>query len=220
MARYADDICTMGRMKAAMKQTCEELKRMAKEVGLSFSVNKTEIMVQSRCDTHTGKEMKIRGDMAEVRDEFFYLGTYNTKCRDEPKDMSTRVGLANNEYSLLPVMMPREVAGQAKLKLYKTLMRSVLWYGCKVQRRLQTAEKVLNEFEGKVLRKIYGNLLINGHWRDTYNQEIYKLLYKEMDLTRNIRLSRLQRVGQVMRLKDEREPRKAMKGQTGGRRPV
>jgi len=34
----------MGRMKEAMKQTCEELKRAAKEVGLSFNINKRKIM--------------------------------------------------------------------------------------------------------------------------------------------------------------------------------
>jgi hypothetical protein len=65
MLRYADDICIMSRMKEAMKQTYEELKRMAKEVGLSFSVSKTKIMVQIRCDTHTGKEMKISRDMGK-----------------------------------------------------------------------------------------------------------------------------------------------------------
>jgi len=84
---------------------------------------------------------------------------------------------------------------------------------------LQTAEKVLNEFERKVLRKIQGCVLINGHWQKTYNQEIYKL-YKEMELTRNIRLRRLQRAGQAMRMKDERVPKKAVKGHTEGRRLV
>jgi len=52
------------------------------------------------------KEIKIRGDMTEVVDEFVYLGTCITKCRAEPKDMR-RAGLANNAYSLLPVMKPR-----------------------------------------------------------------------------------------------------------------
>jgi len=33
MVGYADDTCKTGRMKEAMKQTYEELKRMAKEVG-------------------------------------------------------------------------------------------------------------------------------------------------------------------------------------------
>jgi len=42
-------------------------------------INKTKIMVQSMCDAHTGKEMKIRGDMTEVVDEFVHLGTCITK---------------------------------------------------------------------------------------------------------------------------------------------
>jgi len=70
-------------------------------------INKTKIMVQSVFDAHTGNEMKIRGDMTEVGDEFVYLGTCITKCTDEPKDMRRRVGLANNAYSLLPVMKAR-----------------------------------------------------------------------------------------------------------------
>jgi hypothetical protein len=65
IVRYADDICIMGGMKDTMKQISEELKRTAREVGLSFDVNGTELMVQSRHDTHIGKEMKIEGDMIE-----------------------------------------------------------------------------------------------------------------------------------------------------------
>jgi hypothetical protein len=34
-----------------------------------------------------------------------------------------------------------------------------------------------------------------------------------MDLTRNIRLTRLQWVGHVLRMKDERAPKKAVKGE-------
>ena len=81
-------------MKEAMKQTYEMFKRVAKEVGLPFNINRTKIMVQSRCDKHTGKEMKMRGDMTEVVDEFVYLRTCITKYGDELKDMR-RVGMAN-----------------------------------------------------------------------------------------------------------------------------
>ena len=64
-------------------------------------------MVQSMCDAHTGKEMKIRGGMTEEVDEFVYIGTCITKCGDEPTDMWRSVGPANNAYSLLPVMKAR-----------------------------------------------------------------------------------------------------------------
>jgi hypothetical protein len=42
----------------------------------------------------------------------------------------------------------------------------------------QIAEKMLNAFDRKVLRKIC------GQWRNRYNHEIYNL-YKKMELTRN-----------------------------------
>ena len=39
-----------------------------------------------------------------------------------------------------------------------------------------------------------------------------------MELIRNVRLRRLQWVGCVLRMKDERVPKKALKGYVGGRR--
>jgi len=61
-------------------------------------------------------------------------------------------------------------------------------------------------------------VFINEQWQNRYNNEIFKL-YKEMELTRNIRYRRLQRLGHAM-MKDERVPKKAVKGYTEGRRPV
>jgi len=40
IVRHEDDVCIMGRMKEALKQAYEEWKRAAKEVDLSFNVNK------------------------------------------------------------------------------------------------------------------------------------------------------------------------------------
>jgi len=49
-----------------------------------------------------------------------------------------------------------------------------------------------------------------GQRRNMYNHEICNL-YKEMELTRNIRLRRVQWVSHVMRMKDERVLKKALK---------
>jgi len=99
--------------------------------------------------------MKIGGNTIAV-DEFVYLVRYITKHRDELED-TRRIGLANNAYhTLLPGVKKREVHRQTKMKLYKTLIRSVVWYGNEGWIWSQIAEKMLNEFERKVLRKIYG----------------------------------------------------------------
>lgn len=74
-----------------MKQMSEGLRRAAREVGLSFGVIGTELMVQYRHDTHIGKEMRIGGDVIEVVDEFVNLGTCITKHRYELKDIRMRI---------------------------------------------------------------------------------------------------------------------------------
>ena len=45
-------------------------------------------------------------------------------------------------------------------------------------------------------------------------------LYKKMGLIKNFRLRRPQGMGHVLRMKDERAPRKAMKRYIEGRRPI
>jgi hypothetical protein len=78
---------------------------------------------------------------------------------------------------------------------------------------------MLNAFERKVLRKICGAVLVNGQWRNGYKHESYKS-YKEMEIVRNIRLRRLQRLGHLMRMKEDRVSKEALKGYIEGRRPV
>jgi len=78
---------------------------------------------------------------------------------------------------------------------------------------------MLDVYEKQVLWKNYGPVSVKGHWRSAYNHKIYKL-YEEMEVTKNIRLRRLQWEGQLMTMKEEREPKKAMKGYEEERRPV
>ena len=84
---------------------------------------------------------------------------------------------------------------------------------------LQPAEKILNAFERKIVNKICGPVLVNGQWQNRQNHKIYNL-YKDMEITRNVRLRGLQWVGHVMRVKVERVPKKALEGYIEGRRPV
>jgi len=57
---------------------------------------------------------------------------------------------------------------------------------------------------------MYGPVLLNGQRQNRHHHEICKL-YKETELTKNIRLSRLQWLGNVTRMKDERVSKIATK---------
>jgi hypothetical protein len=79
------------------------VERAAKELGLFLNVNETKVMVQFRCNTHIGKEMKLDGGTLEVVDEFVCLGICITKHRDELKDIKRRIGLAKQCTPLTPL---------------------------------------------------------------------------------------------------------------------
>ena len=143
-----------------------------------------------------GEEMKIGGETIEV-DEFVYLGRHITKHTDELED-TRRIGLAGNAYhTLLPVVKSREVHRQTKMKLHKTIMRFILRYVSEAWILSQIVEEMRNEFGEKILKKLYGCVLVNGQWRNRCNHEIFNF-YKEMELARNVRLRRFHRVDHVM----------------------
>jgi hypothetical protein len=75
------------------------------------------------------------------------------------------------------------------------------------------------ESERKFLRKIYRTVLVNGQRRYNYSNEISQSC-KEMELTKNIILGRLQLVGHVLRMKQDWEPNTVLKRYIEGKRPV
>jgi hypothetical protein len=73
--------------------------------------------------------------------------------------------------------------------LYKTLIRSVLMYGCETCVLPQKLEYVLRTLETKILRRNFGPVNDNGRWTVRYNHEVYEL-YKEPDLVTCIKIRR------------------------------
>jgi hypothetical protein len=92
-------------------------------------------------------------------------------------------------------------------------------YGCETWSLLQNAEIKLGTFERKILRRIYGPINENGQWRRRYNTELYEL-YKDIDIVNDVQLRRLQWAGHVIRMPEERIPRKVMMGRLEGVRPT
>jgi hypothetical protein len=67
---------------------------------------------------------------------------------------------------------------ETKTKIYITLVRPGLTYGCEAWTLTKTDEAALGTFERKILRNIYGSIKERGEWRIRYNHELYQL-FKE-----------------------------------------
>jgi len=221
---YADDLNILGRTINSVTELYKELDRAASAVGLKINTDKTKTMVQTRqgnkYGSHKLKEnLEIENYKLENVEEFTYLGTLITDTNDESKEIQRRINQTNKAYySLLPVMKNKDVHRNTKIKLYQSMIKPVLMYGCEVWSISQEDEERLKTFERKILRKIYGPVMDNGQWRIRHNAELYNL-YQNPNVITDIKLRRLQWAGHVIRMSEERIPKKLLTGRLYKDRP-
>ena len=78
-----------------------------------------------------------------------------------------------------------------KLKIYKTLIRPVVTYGCEAWTLRSRNEQQLRIFEQKILRKIFGPIQDeNGFWRISKNHELNEVI-GNADIVRFIKSRRI-----------------------------
>ena len=78
---------------------------------------------------------------------------------------------------------------------------------------------MLNTFERKILRRIYGPIQEGERWRPRWNNELYTL-YNDLNIVEYIKIRRLGWAGHVIRMEEERIPKKVLNGTFHYTRPV
>ena len=127
--------------------------------------------------------------------------------------------IANRTYfSVLPIIKCKDVHRKSKLRVYKTIIRPVLYYGSETWTFTQASEKLVNAFERKVLRRILGPVKEGDRWRIRYNNELYSI-FDDPEISTLIRLKKLEWAGHVERMDDDKIPKRLLKRHPEGRRP-
>jgi hypothetical protein len=93
---------------------------------------------------------------------------------------------------------------RSKLKLYWSVIIPVVTYACESWVLKENVIQKLMIFERKVLRKIFGPTKEqNGLWRIKTNEELDKLI-KHMSIIRFVKAQRLNWLGHIERMPEER----------------
>jgi hypothetical protein len=107
----------------------------------------------------------------------------------------------------------------AKLKLYCSVIRPVVTYGCETWTLKEATVDRLMVFERKVLRKKFGPTNENGIWRIKTNQELDKIV-KHKNIINFIRAQKLGWLGHLEMIQETRMIKAVYPCKNISRRPI
>ena len=95
-------------------------------------------------------------------------------------------------------MSSSSLSEDLKIKIYITIILSLVLYGCETWSLTLTDERRLRVFENRVLRRIFGPTRdeVTGEWRKLHNEELNDL-YCSPNIVRVINYRRMRWAGHV-----------------------
>ena len=102
-----------------------------------------------------------------------------------------------------------------KIKIYRTIIVSVVVHGCETWSLTFREQRRLRVFENMVLRKIFGPKMndLTGEWRKPHNEELNDL-YCSSNITRVIKSRRMRWAGHVANMGGEKRCIQGSGGET------
>ena len=163
-------------------------------------------------------DLNIDGQTFEAVGTFKYLGSHITDNNDNMYELKERLAAGNRSYyALQHLLKSKALSWKSKKTIYRVVIRPTVTYGCETWVLTERTEQLLNRWERKILRKIYGAVRDGEYWRQRTNSELYNL-YREPTLVAEAKKARVRWLGHVERMPEGRAPRDVLHGRPAGRR--
>ncbi|XP_048481716.1 uncharacterized protein LOC125489586 [Plutella xylostella] len=220
---YADDLAVLGKTAEEVRKAAKLLDTEAGKIGLRINCGKSEYLHMKRY-----KDKSVRRQDLHVGDvtykgvsRFKYLGCTVTDTNTRDEEIDTRIqSFLRCSAALHKVLTSRLLSRNTKLRIYKTVIRPILMYGCEAWTLTQKEESKLLVAERKVLRKIFGpRQRPDGSWRVLKNAELEDLM-AGANIVGETKAHRLRWLGHLQRMGKDRSAKRAYMGRPTGRRPV
>ena len=185
----------------------------ASKVGLKINTRKTEIMKIRSPDNQP-----IIIDNVELKEveKFTYLGCEIRKDGNIRNEVGIRIGKAGSAFRTLnKVWNAQNISLSTKLKLFSSIVISILIYGCESWKGLKEIENRVRRFESGCLRKI-----MNIRWFDHVSEVELRRRTGQRSVVELIKSRRWRWYGHVLRMPQYRLPKQANGWTPSGRRSV
>ena len=213
--RFADDIALLSESETDLQSQIDSLHTYSTRFGLKISTSKTEV----QCISRSPRAVKINIDstaLAQV-DQFTYLGGVISSDASCENDIKRRIGLATGaSASLNTIWAAKEISKHTKIRVYQSLVLSILLYNSETWTLREADKRRLLVFEMTVLRRILG-ITRRDRWK---NEAVRSQFELTRDVVQEIQQRRLNYFGHVCRMKGHRIPNIALHGRIHGTRPV
>jgi sorting nexin-29 len=199
---FADDVDIVGRNIRSITDAYSKMEREANKIGLYVNEEKTKLLMvaaSERTKNFVGSHLKIGDKNFEVVNEFCYLGALISNNHDTSLEIKRRILAAQRAFfGVKHLLKSKRISRQAKVTMYKTLIRPVALYGSESWNMTGTDEHAIGVFERRILRVIFGPKRDGELFKSRSNMELYQI-FNEADIVKRIKVNRLRWAGHVIR---------------------
>ena len=208
---YADDVEMISKCVEQLQALLNTLEENGKKFGLKINANKNEVMRTE--EAMAGNICLENRDINEV-DSFKYLGTIIRNDGSLEDEFAERLKRGHQTMGRLnKIWRSNRLSSHTKIRLYISLVRSVLTYGNESWYCNETIERRFRVFENKALRRILG-----VKWQDRVPNSIIREITRVPWLDEWMMTNRWRWLGHILRTNQQRIVREAVDWEPVGTR--
>ena len=192
---YADDIVLITENDREMQIMLNRINEEGLKVGLKINVKKTEMI---NVNLANATPCTINNENIKIVENFKYLGTNISQDGSLNIEFNDRINKANQVIGRLkPIWNNSNLSINTKLKVYTTMVKSVLIYGHESWYSTRTSDSKFLVFENKMLRRI-----LDIRWQDHIRNSRIREITEVEPIDQYVRKSRWKWLGHVYRRND------------------
>lgn len=209
--QYADDCALVAHTPEALQAALTATVNAYSRIGLNINTQKTEVLCQWNAAAPPEQPIfYIQDNELTIVSDFKYLGSFISQDCNIDTEIQNRLRQASASFGRLRerVFLNKDLNIKTKITVYQAVCISTLLYGCESWTTYSRHLKLLEAYHIRCLQRILGI-----SWRDRVPHTDILSRTKCVSIEATVSHHQLRWLGHVIRMPEERLPRKTLYGQ-------